>query len=243
MSTGHDAALLDLASPGVQAQALGWLVLTLLLFYGARRLHQRVPRLWLSPIILTPTVLIAALLLSATPYEVYALHTRWLTWMLGPATVAFAFPIYQQRGLIRRYPITLGAGVLAGVILGVGSSWGLAWALSLPDEVMRSILPRSVSSPFAMPVATTLGVEPELAVMCVLVTGVFGMLVGQGWLMWLNVRHSVAVGSAFGAATHGVGTAKAWQIGAQEGAVSSLTMIFSGIALVLLAPWLAAWLG
>ena len=65
----------------VQAQALGWLALTLLLFYGARRLHQRVPRLWLSPIILTPTVLISALLLTSTPYEVYALQTRWLTWM------------------------------------------------------------------------------------------------------------------------------------------------------------------
>lgn len=242
MSTTASAGI-DLASPLIQAQAAGWLMLTLLLFYGSRRLHQRLPKLWLSPIILTPTVLIAALLLTATPYEVYALHTRWLTWMLGPATVAFAYPIYQQRGLIRRYPVTLSVGVVAGVVLGVGSSWALALLLGLPDEVMRSILPRSVSSPFAMPVASALGVEPELAVMCVLVTGVFGMLVGQGWLMWLGVRNSVAVGSAFGAATHGVGTAKAWQIGAQEGAVSSLTMIFSGIALVLLAPWLARWLG
>jgi len=206
-------------------------------------LFQRHPRTWLSPIMVTPLVLLVLLLGTGTPYEVYYQHTRWLTWMLGPATVAFAFPIYQQRGLIRRYPLTLSIGVLTGVVLGVASSWALAWLLGLPDSVMRSILPRSVSSPFAMPVASTLGVEPELAVMCVLVTGVFGMLVGQGWLTWLGVRHPVAVGSAFGAATHGVGTAKAWQIGAEQGAVSSLTMIFSGIVLVLLSPVLAGWLG
>lgn len=228
---------------GAPVVAVASLVLTLGLYFASKRLFQRHPRTWLSPIMVTPLVLLVLLLGTGTPYEVYYQHTRWLTWMLGPATVAFAFPIYQQRGLIRRYPLTLSIGVLTGVVLGVASSWALAWLLGLPDSVMRSILPRSVSSPFAMPVASTLGVEPELAVMCVLVTGVFGMLVGQGWLTWLGVRHPVAVGSAFGAATHGVGTAKAWQIGAEQGAVSSLTMIFSGIVLVLLSPVLAGWLG
>ncbi|WP_298013945.1 LrgB family protein [uncultured Aquabacterium sp.] len=224
---------------GAPAVAAASLVLTLGIYHAARRLFQRHPRIWLTPIIVTPLVLLVLLLGSGTPYEVYYTHTRWLTWMLGPATVAFAYPIHQQRGLIRRYPITLSIGVLTGVVLGVGSSWVLAWVLGLPDEVMRNILPRSVSSPFAMPVAIMLGVQPELAVMCVLVTGVFGMVVGHGWLTWLNVSHPVAVGSAFGAATHGVGTAKAWQIGPEQGAVSSLTMIFSGIVLVLIGPLLA----
>lgn len=222
--------------------AWGWLILTIGLYIAAKRLFAWRPHTALSPIIVTPALLLALMALSHTSFAIYDTYTRWLTWMLGPATVAFAFPIHQQRALIRRYPVTLAVGVLTGVSLGLASSWALATALSLPPEMMRSILPRSVSTPFAMPTATILGGQPELAVMCVMVTGVFGMLVGQGWLAWCRVRHPVAQGAAFGAATHGVGTAKAWQIGPQEGAVSSLAMIFSGIVMVLIAPALAHYL-
>ena len=232
-----------LHSPSGHA-AMAWLslILTVGVYFGAKRLYLRRPVTWLSPILVTPGVLLTLLVLTQTPYEVYYRHTQWLTWMLGPATVAFAFPIHQQRALIRRYPVTLAVGVITGVVLGLGSSWALGWALGLPDELTRSIMARSVSSPFAIPASLTFGGQPEMAVMCVLVTGVFGMLVGQGWLGWLRVRQAVAVGSAFGAATHGVGTAKAYQIGQVQGAVSSLTMIFSGIVLVLVAPWVAPWM-
>lgn len=224
--------------------AMAWLslVLTIGVYFGAKRLYLRRPVTWLSPILVTPGVLLTLLVLTQTPYEVYHRHTQWLTWMLGPATVAFAFPIHQQRKLIQRYPVTLAVGVITGVVLGLASSWALGWALGLPDELTRSIMARSVSSPFAIPASLTFGGQPEMAVMCVLVTGVFGMLVGQGWLGWLRVQQAVAVGSAFGAATHGVGTAKAYQIGQVQGAVSSLTMIFSGIVLVLAAPWVAPWM-
>jgi putative effector of murein hydrolase len=219
-----------------------WLVLTIVLYVGAKRLFAWRPHTALSPIIVTPALLLALMALSHTSFDTYDTYTRWLTWLLGPATVAFAFPIHQQRALIRRYPLTLSVGVLTGVTLGLASSWLLARLLDLPPELTRSILPRSVSTPFAMPTAVIFGGQPELAVMCVMVTGVFGMLVGQGWLAWCRVRHPVALGAAFGAATHGVGTAKAWQIGPQEGAVSSLAMIFSGIVMVLAAPWLAHYL-
>jgi putative effector of murein hydrolase len=224
---------------------MAWLslALTVGVYFVAKRVYGLRPVTWLSPMLVTPGVLLALLLLTQTPYEVYYQHTKWLTWMLGPATVAFAFPIHQQRDLIRRYPVTLAVGVLTGVVLGLASSWALGWVLSLPDDLTRSIMARSVSSPFAIPASLSFGGQPEMAVMCVLVTGVFGMLVGQGWLGWLRVTQPVAVGSAFGAATHGVGTAKAYQIGQVQGAVSSLTMIFSGIVLVLVAPWVAPWLG
>ncbi|TBO30114.1 LrgB family protein [Aquabacterium lacunae] len=230
-------------SPWQQAEAWGFLVLTIALYFGAKRLYLKRPVLWLSPILVTPGVMLTLLVLLQVPYALYYHHTQWLTWLLGPATVAFALPIYQQRDLIRRYPLSIALGVVTGVVVGMASSWALSWLLNFPDGLMRSLMARSVSSPFAIPATLTFEGQPEMAVMCVLVTGVFGMLVGQGWLGWLQVREHVAVGSAFGAATHGVGTAKAYQLGQVQGAVSSLTMIFSGIVLVLVAPWVAPWLG
>ena len=221
---------------------LAWLTTTVLLYLGSKALFIRHPRVWLSPILVAPLLLLALVLFTGTTYEAYWSQTRWLTWLLGPATVAFALPIYQQRRLIARYPITLAAGVLTGVVVGVGSSWLLSLGLDLPHEVMLSLLPRSVSTPFAMPAAQALGGQPELAVLAVLVTGVFGMLVGQGWLWWAGIRHPVSEGAAFGAAAHGVGTAKAWQMGPEQGAIASLVMIFSGIALVLLTPVMSAML-
>jgi putative effector of murein hydrolase len=218
---------------------LAWLLTTVALYMAAKRLFLRHPRIWLSPILVTPTVLLALVLLTGTTYEAYWSQSRWLTWLLGPATVAFALPIYQQRHVIARYPLTLAAGVATGVVVGVGSSWLLSLWLDLPRDIMLTLLPRSVSSPFAMPAAQALGGQPELAVLAVLVTGVFGMLVGQGWLWWAGIRHPVSEGAAFGAGAHGVGTAKAWQMGPQQGAISSLVMIFSGIVLVLLTPLLA----
>jgi putative effector of murein hydrolase len=85
-----------------------------------------------------------------TPFFVYFQDTRWLTWLLGPATIAFAYPIYTQRMLLRRYPITLMIGVLVGFGLGILSSMLLARIFHLPPDLARSSLPRSVSTPFAL---------------------------------------------------------------------------------------------
>lgn len=222
---------------------LMWLALTVGVYVASKLAYQRLPRVWLSPIVVTPTTLVLLLLATHTPYASYWSQTRWLSWLLGPATVAFALPIHQQRALLRRYPVTLALGVLTGVVMGLVSSWLMGRWVGLPHDTLLSVLPRSVSSPFAIEAATMLGGHADLAVLCVMLTGIFGMLAGQGWLAFIGVRHRVAVGSAFGAATHGVGTAKAWQIGQEQGAIASLTMIFSGVILVLATPWLARLLG
>ncbi|MCP9758066.1 LrgB family protein [Aquitalea sp. S1-19] len=212
------------------------LLVTLLLYVLVKHLHLRLKRWWSAPIFLVPVLLVSLLLLCDIPFAHYWQDTRYLTWLLGPATVAFAIPIYQQRALIRANWITLLAGVLTGIVVGVGSSVWLAHAFSLPETVVRSLAPRSVSTPFALASAAHLGANPQLVAIFVVITGVVGMSLGELLLLLFRVRSPLARGALFGAAAHGAGTAKAGEIGEEEGVVASLTMMLCGVAMVLLAP-------
>lgn len=216
------------------------LILTLALYLGAKRLHRRVNRWWSTPILLVPVLLVLVLLGFGVPYATYATDTRWLVWLLGPATVAFAVPIYEQRALIRRqWPVLL-VGVSVGVVVGVVASVGLARLLSLPELLQRSLAVKSISTPFALAASATLGGDPSLTAIFVVVTGVLGMSLGEMLLVALKLRSRMACGVLFGAAAHGAGTAKAQEIGSEEGVIASLTMMLCGVATVLVAPLLNA---
>ena len=219
------------------------LLATLGCYALARWLYRRHRRAWLQPLLTAPLVLLALLLLSGIDYGVYLHDTRWLMWMMGPATVAYAYPIYQRRALLRRYPLSLACGVLAGLLLGLFGSWLLAHLLGLPGTVARSVLTRSVSTPFAMAASGYFGGSPDITALCVLGTGVFGLLVGETVHAWIGLRSTLSRGASLGAAAHAAGTAKAYELDPETGAVSSLTMVFAGIAMVLVAPWIGHWLG
>ncbi len=220
-----------------------YLLATLASYAAAKWLYRRYRRAWLSPLLLAPAVLLVLLLVSGASYLVYARDTHWLLWMMGPATVAYAYPIYQRRGLLQRYPVTLIVGILAGLCLGLLSSWALGLMLALPPEIAHSLLPRSVSTPFAIVASRYFGGSPNITVLCVLATGLFGMLVGEGVQARLGLRSSLSRGASLGASAHAAGTAKAYELDSEIGAVASLTMVFSGILMVLLAPHLSAILG
>lgn len=223
--------------------ALLCLVATVAAYLGAKRLYARLGWWWCAPIVLAPVVLVLGVVMAHIPYATYFADTRWLLWLLGPATVAFAVPIYEHRGLIRRHVLSLTAGVVAGVGFGLLTSWGLARLFHLDQELSRSLLTRSVSTPFALAASARLGGTRELAALFVVITGVCGMVLGEAVLALLPLRSRLATGALFGAAAHAAGSAKAREIGSEEGAVASLTMILAGITLVLLAPILSRWLG
>ena len=213
-----------------------FLLLTLGLFYANQALHRRHPRWWLTPAIATSAVLIAVVQLSATPFPVYFGDTRWLSWLLGPATVAFALPIYQYRDLVKRHWLALTLGSAAGIAASLGSTLLLDRLLGLHGSIAQSLLARSVSTPFALEATRHLGGSAQLTGVFVIITGLFGILLGQVLLACLPLRMRIARGAPYGAAAHGFGLSKARTIGPQEGAVASLTMIFSGVLMVLLAP-------
>ncbi|WP_236585328.1 LrgB family protein [Dyella sp. EPa41] len=220
--------------------SLSWLALTLGGYYALKPVYRRHPRWWTSPLFTVPLLLAVLGLLLGTDYPVYIRDTHWLVLMLGPATVAFALPVFRHRQLIRTHWPALLAGVLGGSAMAIGSAWGLATLCGLDDAVRRSLLARSITTPLAMLVSADIGGVPELTALFVVITGVAGIALGELLLRHLPLRSALARGALFGVGAHGAGTAKAYDVGNEEGSVASLAMVLAGLLNVLLAPALAA---
>lgn len=222
----------------LEPMSLFWLALTLLAYLGSRWLYRRTGRYLLSPLILVPVVLLAVAVPLHTAYAEYARNTHWLMAVLGPVTVAFAVPIWQQRALLARHWPALSLGMLVGSAASIGSSWALAHALSLDSEVSLSLLPRSITTPFAMPLARDLGGVPELTAVFVMFTGVLGALLGGVLLKYLPLRTPLARGALFGVGAHGAGVSRAHEVGGEEGSVAGLVMVLTGLFNLFMAPLL-----
>ncbi len=220
-------------------RAIAWSLATLLVFGAARRVHRQWPHPLLAPILVTPLVVGLAILATRTAYADYFAGTRWLVWLLGPAIVAFAVPVWQQRALVRAHWPVLVAGMLAGSIAAIASGWMLALLLGLDDALLRSLLPRSISTPFAMEVARDIGGIPGLTAVFVIITGLIGALAGELMLARIGARTALARGAAYGVAAHAIGTARALQEDEREGAIAGLSMVLTGVLNVLAAPLLA----
>ena len=219
-------------------QAIFWSAATIALYLGARAIYRRWPRWWLMPLAIAPLALIMTALALHTSYRDYSRGTHWLVSLLGPVTVAFAVPIYEKRGLIRRHWRVLAAGMLLGSATSMLTAWGLARLLGLNETLTLSLLPRSMSTPFAMTVSSEIGGAPDLTAVFAIVTGIVGAAIGDVLLLRLPIRSSLALGALLGVAAHGAGTAKAHDIGQEEGAVAGLVMVLVGLLNVLLAPLL-----
>ncbi|HQS09186.1 MAG TPA: LrgB family protein [Xanthobacteraceae bacterium] len=225
--------------PGPLFWLVFWPVATIGLYALARVLNRRFARWFTAPLLLTPVLILSLTALLHTSYADYLRGTHWLVLMLGPATVAFAIPIHEQRATIRRHWPVLLVGVLAGSTIALGTAWGLANLLGLPDVLGRSLMPRSTTTPFAMSMSGEIGGIPDLTAMFVVVTGICGATLGEVMLKWLPLRSSLARGALFGMGAHGAGVAKAHQIGREEGSIAGLVMILAGFVNLLLGPLVA----
>ena len=191
------------------------LVVTLALYFANKRLYRRFHRLPLMPLVFTPILLVLILVFGHISYQNYMGEAHWLLWLLGPATIAFAVPVYDNLAVIKRHWMSLTAGVTTAVVVAVTSSVWLARLFTLPDEIQRSLAVRSVTTPFALAAAKPIGGQPELVALFVVITGVFGMAVGDALFMRLAIREGMAKGAGFGAASHGAGTARSYELGPQ----------------------------
>lgn len=223
------------------ATAVFWGALTVSVYAGTRAIHGRRARWWTSPMLATWVVCGVLIVALHATYQEYLSGTRWLVFLLGPATVAFAIPIHRHRALIRRHWLMLTIGIVTGCALAVTSSWLLAGLFDLSPELRASLLPRSITTPLAMSTSRALGGLPELTASFTAITGLFGAAIGDLLLFCLPVRSVFARGAMFGLGAHGAGVAKAREIGEQEGAIAGLIMVLAGLVTVIgvaLATWL-----
>ncbi len=215
--------------------ALLCLLITLGIYALAKRLHLWRPAIWTMPALMVPTILVLLLVWLRIPFAVYNQYSHWLVWLLGPATVAFALPIYQQRAILRRYPISICVGVLSCIVLGAGGSWAISRLFSLSPDVERCMVLRSVSTPFALEAAGLAGASQGVTSLVVILTGLCGIIIGETVLGCVSSRSRLARGAMWGAAAHAFGTVKAQHRHTDEGVVSSIVMILAGVAMVLLS--------
>ncbi len=221
------------------------LLATLLVFALAVRINRALGGTpLLHPVTLSIALLISLLMLVDMDYATYFEGAQFIHFLLGPATVALAIPLYDHRERVRRLLGPLLVACLAGIVTAVASTLGLAMVLGANPETMLSLAPRSVTSPIAMGIAEQIGGIPSLAAGLVLLTGSIGCALAPWVFRLLRVKDPAVQGFALGLAAHGFGTAQAFaRIGAVAGAFSGLAMGLAGLLTAFLLPLLTRLFG
>jgi predicted murein hydrolase (TIGR00659 family) len=192
----------------------------------------------LNPVLGAVILIVAFLVASGTSYQTYFEGAQFVHFLLGPATVALAIPLYRQFQAVRRSAIALIASIVAGSLTASLSAIGIAWALGASRETIISIAPKSVTAPVAMGISAQLGGLPSLTAVFVILTGIIGAMLGPPLMDLLGLRNWAARGVAIGTASHGIGTARALQVNEVAGAFSGLAMGLNALATALLLPLL-----
>ncbi|MCG2581712.1 MAG: LrgB family protein [Marinobacter sp.] len=223
----------------LSASPLLGLTMTLVAYGLAYRLYLRTRSNPLAnPVVTSVVMLIGVLMLTGTTYDDYFEGGQFVHFLLGPATVALAVPLYQQFSRLRQLWLPVTISLVCGVTIAAGSSIGLAWLLGGSTEIQMSLAPKSATAPVAMGISEKIGGLPSLTAVLVVITGITGAVLGTKLFEWIRVTDDTARGIAMGVAAHGIGTARAFQVSPQMGAFSGLAMALSAFATALLVPWL-----
>jgi len=190
----------------------------------------------LNPVLIAVVLLVGLLMATGTAYRTYFDGAQFVHFMLGPATVALAVPLYRQFQKVRRSFVLILVAILSGSATAVLSAIGVAWALGASRETLLSLAPKSVTAPIAMGIAEATGGVPSLTAVLVILTGIMGAVLGTWTLNALRITDWRARGLAMGTASHGIGTARALQVNDVAGAFASLAMGLNGLATAVLLP-------
>lgn len=228
----------------LSATPLFGLTATLLTYVAAQAVYERVQRApWANPVLWSVVVLGGLLVWTRTPYPSYFAGAQFVHVLLGPAVVALAWPLWLRRAEVRQRGVALTLAVLAGGLAAAVSAVAIAWALGLPDEVLRSLAPKSVTAPVAMGIAERVGGVPALAAVFAVLTGLVGALSGKYLFNVLKIDSWAVRGFALGTASHGIGAARALQVHPDAGAYAGIALGMQAVLSSVLMPLLFRWWG
>ncbi|ASK36218.1 LrgB family protein [Alloalcanivorax mobilis] len=218
------------------------LLLTLASYRVALLIYGKVNNLPLfHPFIVAAIPVIVVLPLAGVSYSEYRQQTEVLSFLLGPATVALAWPLYRQLHTVRSVWKPVIATTVIGAALAAGISVGLAWWLGAPEQVVGSLAPKSITTPIAVEVAKSTDGLVSLTAGAVAITGIVGALLGGLIFRLLRVHDDRIRGFALGLVAHAIGTARAFEYGEKAGAFASLALGLTGLLTALALPWLWPW--
>jgi len=227
----------------LSASPLSHLTLTLVAFqagffiYRKGGLHPL-----LNPVLIAVVLVVTFLYATNTSYQDYFDGAQFVHFLLGPATVALAIPLYRQFDRVRKSALAILASIVAGSITATLSAVGIGYLLSASQNTLISLAPKSVTAPVAMGISEQLGGLPSLTAVLVIITGILGAMIGPIVLNIMGVRDMGARGLAMGTSSHGIGTARALQVSELAGAFSGLAMGLNALATAILLPILWGWL-
>ena len=227
----------------LHAQPLLWLTATLAAYAAGLALHERAGR---SPLVNTVAIavvlLVGVLLATGTSYAAYFDGAKFVHFLLGPATVALAVPLFRNRHVVARAIVPITAALLAGSATAACSAMAIGWVLGASWQTVLSLAPKSVTTPIAMGVSERIGGSPSLTAVLVILTGIIGAVIATPLLNMLGVRDWRARGFAVGLAAHGLGTARAFQVHEMAGTFAGIAVGLNGIATAVLVPLLVEFL-
>ncbi|MCE4047382.1 MULTISPECIES: LrgB family protein [Bacillaceae] len=202
-------------------------VLTYIFYRVTKWSYKKWKNPLLHPLLLSPLLLILFISCLHIPAGSYLESSRLLTHLLGPATIAFAVPIYKHKHLLKKYFGVMLISVTTGTVVAITSSFFLSQLINLRADFIISILPRSITTPIAIEVSQEIGGLPTLTTVFVIITGIIGGIIGPYAIKLLSLKSPIAKGLALGMGAHGVGTTKAMEFGEQEATFSTLAMILA----------------
>jgi predicted murein hydrolase (TIGR00659 family) len=227
----------------LQTTPLFWLTATLLAFFIADQLSAWARRRPLVNPVLIAIALVAVLLkLSNTDYQTYFNGAQFVHFLLGPATVALAVPLYNNLPMVRRNLLPMAAALIVGATVAIVSAVTIAAALGAPKAALVSLAPKSVTAAVAMGVSEALGGLPSLTATLVIATGILGAIMVTPLMNLLRIRDFAAQGFAAGLASHGIGTARAFTVDPIAGVFAGIAMGLNAVVTPALVPLILAWL-
>lgn len=189
-----------------------------------------------NPLLIAAVISISVLLLIGMDPQAYAAGTVGISWLLTPATVCLAVPLYEQLKVLKRHLPGILAGITAGTLTSLGSVWVMCRMFRLERGLTVSLLPKSVTTAIGLALAESAEGLSALTAAAIIITGILGNLAGSFLCKWLNITNPIAQGVGFGTASHVIGTSRATELDPLAGAVSSLSLTVAGLLTAVLIP-------
>jgi predicted murein hydrolase (TIGR00659 family) len=217
---------------------LACFLLTVAIYSSVKRVYRLHPKIYLTPLLVTPVIVVVFLLWSQIPYSTYRLGAHWISDMIGPATVALAVPVYKNVEILKKHAVTIVVSVLFGSTIAIFTSALIAKALHLNRQLVESLAPRSATTPIAMDISRFMGGVPTITAVIVMVTGLTGIVLGPVVIRLFRIRNAVARGLLFGTGAHSAGTNKAFEFGSVAGSTSSIAMVLTAFFTLVTISWM-----
>ena len=218
-------------------EPLLWLTATLIAYaIGDALFGLSGRRPYVNPVLIAVVLLASLLWVSQVPYQTYFEGAQFVHFMLGPATVALGAPLYANLGKIKTSATPMIGALVAGSVTAMVSALGIAYALGVRGEVLLSLAPKSVTAPVALGVSEAIGGSPTLTAVLVILTGIMGAVIATPLLNLLGITNWQARGFSVGVASHGIGTARAFQVNETAGAFAGIGMGMNAVLTAIIAP-------